>query len=80
MYRISPIRTKGGDSQEVPVLRHTLEDVVLVINPSAVYRVEDLTEYEDIENQRVELVVSLGIVAQRGHRWLVQQSGKRGRR
>ena len=62
MYQISPMRTKGCDSQEVPVLRHTLEYVVLVIYPSAVYRVEDLTEYEDIENHCVEFVMSLGFI------------------
>jgi len=62
MYQISRIRTKGCDSHEVPIARHTLEDIVLVINPSAVYGVEDLTEYEDIEDRCIEFVMSLDII------------------
>ena len=45
-------RTKDSDNHKIPILRHAFENVQLPIQAPAVERVEDLREYQRIENKR----------------------------
>ena len=52
-------RTDEGDHNEIPVPKDALKDVELVVEPSAIKRVEDLSEDKGVEHECLHNLVTL---------------------